>query len=199
MRQNKGPSRRREKNLGVRYLLCDTSEQIKVKLEGGEWVRSPTRCLEKALDGKPATIVVHFRKMTIAERETFLELCVALKRNNRTGQTPLLALLDAKNRDLVEALERVGVDFVRFIGGTTLSSSRIIEIIDGLGTEDRVERQLTILCPNLHYDAIDASREMTVCGAYLDRMVLGGSWLHEVCETGEHLRCPYYLKPRVKS
>jgi hypothetical protein len=184
---------------GIRYLLCDSSGRIEPELQGRESVCGPIQCLEKALDRKPATIVVHFREMPITERETFLELCAALKRSSRTGKTPVLALLHTKHRGLMDALERAGVDFARFIGETTLTSSLMIQIIDRLADDDRVERQLTILCPYLHYDAIDERREMTVCGAYLDRMVLEGSWLHGVCETGEHLRCPYYLKPRVKS
>ena len=61
------------------------------------------------------------------------------------------------------------------------------------------ERQLAALCAYLHYDIIDARREMKVCGAYLDRMVLGGLWLSEVCQTEGHLQCEYFLNPRLKS
>jgi hypothetical protein len=183
----------------IRYLLCDSSGQIELESKDGEWVQSPIRCLDRAVEEKPAIIAVRFRQMPIRECEALMELFVTLKRNSHTRNTPVLALLHAKHRRLMEALARAGVDFAMFIGETTLSSGRMIEIIDGLGIQDRVERQLKMLCPYLHYDAIDESLEMTVCGAYLDRMVLGGNWLHEVCETSEHLHCQYYLKPRVKS
>jgi hypothetical protein len=61
-----------------------------------------------------------------------------------------------------------------------------------------LQRYLAVLCPFLHYSRIDSQREMTVCGAYLDRLVLGGRWLREVCETEDHLHCEYFLNPRLK-
>jgi len=61
----------------------------------------------------------------------------------------------------------------------------MIKMIDRLGHEDQVERQLAKLCPYLHYDALDACHEMTVCGAYLDRMVLGGQRLQKVLRNGK--------------
>jgi hypothetical protein len=162
-------------------------------------VRSPTQCLDRAVEGKPRIIVVRFGSMLIQQRDALVELCAVLKRNSRTRKAPLLVLLHEKHRGLIENLRRAGVDFVKFIAETPLSSSLIIKMIDRLGTEDRVESQLANLCPYLHYDALDATHEMTVCGAYLDRMVLGGKWLHEVCERGSHLRCEYFLNPRFKS
>jgi hypothetical protein len=111
----------------------------------------------------------------------------------------LLALLHEKRRGLIENLKQRGVRFVKFIAERHLHSTLMIELINGLSADDRVERQLTILCPYLHYDALDASREMTSCGAYLDRMVLGGKCLREVCETEDHSGCKYSLNPRLKS
>ncbi|MDQ1335890.1 MAG: hypothetical protein QG552_2840 [Thermodesulfobacteriota bacterium] len=198
MMQMKRDLGNRQGEQGLRCLLCDSSGHMELKPEGGEWVRSPIQCLDRAMEGKPVIIAVRFWKMPMRERETLVELCAALKRNSRTRSTPVLALLHTKHRGLMEALKRAGVDLARFIGETTLSSTRLIEIIDGLGTEDRVERQWTLLCPYLDYDAIDSCHEMTVCGAYLDRMVLGGKRLHEICETEDHLHCEYYLNPRIK-
>lgn len=183
----------------LRYLLCDVSGRFEPKSAGEKWVRSPTQCLDRAIEGKPRIIVVRFGPMLIQQRDALVELCVVLKRNTRTRKAPLLALLHEKHRGLIEDLKQAGVDFVKFIADTPLRSSLMVIMIDGLGTEDRVERQLTMLCPCLHYDALDASHEMTVCGAYLDRMVLGGKWLHEVCETENHLTCKYFLNPRSKS
>ena len=199
MIQTKHDSRKAQAGQNLRYLLCDGSGRFEQKSERGEWVRSPTQCLDRAVEGKPGIIVVRFGPMLIQQREALVELCAVLKRNSRTRKAPLLALLHEKHRGLIEDFEHTGVDFVKFIAETPLSSSLMIEMIDGLSTDDRVKRQLTMLCPYLHYDAIDACHEMTVCGAYLDRMVLGGKWLHEVCETENHLRCEYFLNPIFKS
>jgi hypothetical protein len=151
------------------------------------------------VDGKPRITVIRFGEMEIPERAALVELCGALKHNRLTHQTPVLALLPVKHRKLMEDLERAGVDFVRFMGEETLSASLMIEIIDGLGPDDRAEHQLQVVCGYLHYDIIDTRHEITVCGAYLDRMVLGGKYLHEICQTEKHLQCGYFLNPRVRS
>jgi hypothetical protein len=197
--QTKHDSRKVQTEKDLRYLLCDISGRFEPKSEGEEWVGSTTQCLDRAVEAKPRTIVVRFGPMPIRERETLVELCVVLKRNTRTRNAPLLVLLHEKHRGLIEDLKRAGVDFIKFIAETRLSSSRMIEMIDGLGPDDRVDRQFEMLCPHLHYDAIDACHEMTVCGAYLDRMVLGGKWLHKVCATEHHSTCKYFLNPRLKS
>ena len=199
MIQTKHASRKVQARKNLRYLLCDVSGRFEPKSVGEEWVRTPTQCLDRAVEGKPHIIVVCFGRMPILQRDSLVELCVVLKRNTRTRKAPLLALLHEKHRGLIEDLKHAGVDFVKFVAEKPLRSSLMVKMIDGLGTEDRVERQLTMLCPCLHYDAIDDCREITVCGAYLDRMVLGGKWLHEVCETEDHLTCKYFLNPRSKS
>ena len=187
----------------VRFLLSDCSGQSELTSDDGEVVHSPLQCLDKAVDGNPEIIVVRFGEMPIWEREALVELCATLKRNSHTQQIPVLALLPAKHRGLMEELARAGVDFIKVIiqvlGEATLSSTLIREIIEALGADDRVEHQLAVVCPYLHYDIIDVRHEMTLCGAYLDRMVLGGHRLHEVCETGNHLQCEYFLNPRLKS
>ena len=99
-----------------------------------------------------------------------------------------------------EALDHEGVDFVKYVvADTTLDSNKMRKIIHELGPDDRLERHLEVVCPFLHYNETDSKHEMAVCGAYLDRMVLGGRRLHELCETEDHLHCEYYLNPRRKS
>jgi hypothetical protein len=76
-----------------------------------------------------------------------------------------------------------------------LESTQLQGIIEGLGPDDCLARHLAILCPFLYYREIDSQHEMTVCGAYLDRMVLGGRRLRELCQTEDHLHCEYFLNP----
>ncbi len=183
-----------------RLLLCDTSGDVsESSAPDQEWIPTAIQCLDKAVEGKPEIIVVRVGRVPLAEREALLELCAVLKGNSHTRTCPILALLPSKHRKVLEDLWRVGVDFARFIGDAALDPLRIRDIIKELGPDDRLERHLAVLCPFLHYDVIDSEHEMTVCGAYLDRMVLGGRRLHEICETEDHLHCEYYLNPRLES
>jgi hypothetical protein len=183
----------------LRFLLCDTTGNVERSSPEGQWVPSPIRCLDKAVDEKPGIIVIRFGQMPIKEREVLVELCNALKRNSHTQQYPVLALLHSKNRKLIEDLDRAKVDYARNIGEIALNSKQMREIIQKLGPNDRLDHHLEALCPYLRYSEIDSRHEMAVCGAYLDRMVLGGRWLHEVCETENHRHCEYYLNPRIGS
>jgi hypothetical protein len=185
---------------GPRFLLCDTTGNVGEPSSSDEaYAVSPIQCLNKAVDLNPELIVVRFDDMRIRERESLVELCAALKHNRHTRNRSVLALLHSKHRKLIEDLNRAGVNFVKFIGQTYLDSNRMRKIIDALGPDDRVGRQLEIVCPFLHYSKIDSKHEMTVCGAYLDRLVLGGRRLQELCGTVDHLHCEYYQKPRGKS
>jgi hypothetical protein len=197
--ETKHGSRRARTGKNLRYLLCDISGRFEPKSEGEEWVGSTTQCLDRAVEGKPGIIVVRFGPLLIQQRDALVELCFVLKQNSRTGKSPLLALLHEKHRALLGDLKNAGVDFIKYIAEKPLTPFLIIKMIDRLSTEDRVDRQLTLLCPYLHYDALDACHEMTVCGAYLDRMVLGGTWLHKICETEHHSTCKHFLNPRGKS
>jgi len=183
----------------LRFLLCDISGNVgEMSSPEEKWVPSPIQCLNKAIDEKPKIIVIRFCKMPIREREALVELSTALKRNIHTQKCPILALIHSKHRKLIEDLKQAKVDYVRYFDDALLDSNRMREIIDGLGPDDQVEKHLAILCPFLNYSKIDFHHEMTMCGAYLNRMVLGGRRLHEICETENHLHCEYYLNPRPK-
>jgi hypothetical protein len=182
---------------GLRYLLCDPEGRFEESaLLEAESVSSPIRCFDRAVDGGPRIIVIHFSPMPIGNRDALVELAAALKRNRHTRQCPILALIHMKHRKLLEDLSQARVDFARWIADGAPSPSRLQEIIDGLGPADRLERHLSQVCPFLHYSPVDACHELTLCGAYLDRMVLGGTSLHETCETENHLGCEYFQNPR---
>jgi hypothetical protein len=183
----------------VRFLLCDTTGNVELSTPGEQWVSTAIQCLNRAVEEHPPIIVVHFGRVPLREREALVRLTATLKRNSYTQKSAVLALLDARHRKLIEDLARARVDYVRFTGNPDLDSTLLRDIIKELGPDDRLERHLAVLCPFLHYDVIDSEHEMTVCGAYLDRMVLGGRRLHEICETEDHLHCEYYLNPRLES
>jgi len=184
----------------LRFLLCDTSGNVGMLSSPREkWVPSPIQCLDKAVEENPKIIIVRFGKMPFRERDALVELIAALKRNSCSRRCPVLALLHSQHRKLIEDLDRAKADYIRYIGDDRLDSDKMQEIIQGLGQKDRVERHLAMVCSFLHYSKIDSQHEITVCGAYLDRMVLGGRRLNEICQTDAHLHCQYFLNPKVKS
>ncbi|MFH1113512.1 MAG: hypothetical protein V1792_06290 [Pseudomonadota bacterium] len=189
----------KEAHRDLRLLICDTACNVgETSSDDEEWISSPIRCLDRAVDSTPGIIAVRFGEVPIGKREALLELAFALKRNSHTRMHPVLALLDFKHRKLLEDLNRAGVEFAKYIGGITLESNRLRSIIDGLGPADYLAGVLETMCPFLHYNVIDSQQEMTVCGGYLDRLVLGGRWLHKTCETGDHVQCEHYLNPRLE-
>jgi len=197
LKMTKSIDERLEEDLS--FLLYDATGNFEPSSSNARFASSPIKCLDKAIDKPPQVVVVRFGKISIREREALVELCSALKRNSRTRGCLVLALLSAKHRKLVEDLKQINVDYIRFVDDGNMNFEQIRKIIQGIRPSDRLEQHLEVLCPFLHYDQIDCWRELITCGAYLDRRVLGGRWLQEICETDTHLQCEYYLNPRLKS
>lgn len=180
-------------------LWCDPACDPGVNCPEVIVVASAIRCLDQAVDGRPRLIVIDFGHVTIGQRGLMVELAEALKRNSHTSNCPVLALLPSRHRWLLESLERAGVDFARYMEDENAGRRTSGEISNELGADDRLPRRLEAVCPYLRYKEIDADRELIVCGAYLDRMVLGGHRLRKICETDGHCYCQYYLNPRAKA
>lgn len=181
-------------------LLCDPAGVICDRLSCDKaCVNSPLQCLNQAVTDPPDIILICFDTLSLHRRDTLLELCAVLKMNRYTRDCLILALLNSKHRMVVDALQNVGVDFVKFFHSDILPSASLESIVESLEERDKPECNLGVLCRFLHYSEIDSQHEMTVCGAYLDRLVLAPGRLYDVCETDEHLHCEYFLKPRHKS
>lgn len=187
------------KKQGLPILYCDTTDKVK-KYQPPQIksVSSPIQCIHHAIEEKPEIILIRFGKIPIKEREALIDLCSALKTNSHTSDIPIMALLNSKHRKLLEHLKQADVNYARYAADDEIDPFSLKAIMVKLSPDDRVEKQLEIICPFLHYRKIDSIREMKVCGAHLDRMVLGGSRLHEICEIQEHLYCEYFQSQRVK-
>jgi hypothetical protein len=180
------------------YLVCDASGGTGTD-SNGLWTRSPLICLEKALETVPDMILIRFLEPDNPIREIYVELCEVLKRNRRTRDCAVTVLLSSKDRSLLDRLHSAGVDYAATVSGDGLDDRKVLDILGSLGDGQRVDHCRDTLCPYLRSVALDESRAMTVCGAYLDRMVLGGRRLHELCETENHAGCEYFQNPRVRS
>ncbi len=181
-------------------LVCDPGGASDGRPSPGkdEWVHSAVHCLHRAVDGAHDVVVVCFGDASIGNRAALVELCAALKQNSHTRERPVLALIRARHRGLIEDLERAQVDFVCVVGEADLDPAAVRAILQEVGPDDELPRFLDTLCPLIHYCADDAEHELAVCGGYLDRLVLGGNRLRRICETREHLRCEYFLSPKPK-
>ena len=182
----------------LRFLLCDNTTNVELTSPDGQCVHSPVECLERASESAADVIVVRFAQAPVSKREALVILCAALKNNPRTKGVPILALLHSEHPQLLEDLYRARVDFVRYIGDATPSGALIRDLMNDLDQEDRTERQVLAVCPFIHHVMIDSRREMRVCGAYLDRMVLGEHRLRTLCRREKHLECEYFVNPRQK-
>lgn len=182
----------------MRLLVCDISGEIQGVDIGSDTllVKSAVQCLDHAVVDRPDAVVIRFGDITLRERGALIELCGILKQNPYTKGICVTALLCLKNRFVVERLRNTGVNYIRFLA---IGKPYQVEI-DAASVKPESKKQLDflleLLCAYLHYCKIDSRHEMPVCGAYLDRKVLGGQRLHEICETGKHRLCKYYLNPR---
>jgi len=181
------------------YLVCDPSSKTDDADHNGLWTRSPLGCLEAAIETVPAMILIRFPVPGDPIRETCLELCNVLKRNRRTRSCAVTALMPDNDSTLMDGLRSAGVDYAVTLPCCGLDDGKIRDILGSLDETHRVAHCRAPLCPYLRDIPIDEFRTMTVCGAYLDRMVLGGRRLHELCETQNHVGCEYFQNPRVRS
>jgi hypothetical protein len=180
-----------------RYLLLDQDGDAGEECPGEERVFTPARCLERAAEGDVRLVALLFKSGSNARRAALVELISILKRNESTCGLTIVAFLPARHRLLIEALKRAGADFVQLLGEGAANSFCVGDALHCLGPEDRPEHHLSEICPHINYSDIDSHLELALCGAYRNRMVLGGPRLQSTCATAGHLACEYYLNPRL--
>lgn len=185
--------------MNQKFLICDITQKKAASFSDMEWAGSPIQCMDRALEWKPDVIVISFINISIKERKALIELSSSLKRNAYTKNCIVLAVLPSKHRRLVEELIHTGVDYIVYFSETGLDHDLIHELIRSIKVKDSPDLKLETLCPFLNYRKIDSQHEMIICGAWRNRMVLGGKWLHELCETDNHLHCEYFLNPVTES
>lgn len=190
---------RDERKTAQQYLVCDASGNVDKTALPEFWTRSPLRCLEAAIETVPDMVLIRFPEFNDPMLQIYMELCEMLKDNRRTRGCLVTALMPGKNTVLVDRLHSAGVDYARTVSNGRLDAGMVQEIMGSLNDEDRISHCRNRLCPYLRNVALDEDKSMTLCGAYLDRMVLGGRRLHELCETENHAGCEYYQNPRVRS
>ena len=185
----------------AKILVCQLDERAEiVKSDGMTVTYSPVSCLNAATMKAYGLIILCFSTRSIRAHHGIIELCRCLKSNSLTHKTPLFASIDRWHRAVAGQLNEAGLDFM----GVRQFQNRIDpeHIADRiLKTEISVHinQIMSRLCPFLNYTPLNGRCELITCGAWRNRMVLGGKRLHEVCEAENHLHCEYFLNPRPKS
>ncbi|HEJ84137.1 MAG TPA: hypothetical protein ENO25_06165 [Desulfobacteraceae bacterium] len=180
----------------MNILICDTTGMVETTASDQIVRNSPISCMQAEYDNHFDLIVIVMRPKKIRERNALLELCYALKEGEKSRTTPLLVLLPAKHRSVLEHLQKAGVDFVAIVDWKTMSAEQLSRIMHHLNDSRRPLRILKGICPYIHYQEIDNRRELALCTADRCRLVLGPTRLAGLCEIPDHVYCPYFKEPK---
>jgi hypothetical protein len=103
-----------------------------------------------------------------------VELCGVLRTNPYTREKAFIVVLPGKHRQLLARLQKVGVKYVMIAEkGDLLLQDRLATLDLPLNHNYRIESLLLEICPFINYLPINSRRELILCGAYRNRLVLG--------------------------
>ena len=169
-----------------------------INCEETQIVQNPMECFSRAVSGRTELIAIVFSARNMSARHGVLELCRCLKNNPLTREIPVVVLMETIHREMMVKLQETGVTlFKNYIADITIDLNRIKDLVKRGDPSIFIRETIKKLCPALNRIGSDDQEELTVCGAYMNRMVLGGKRLHEVCETLNHLHCEYFLNSRI--
>lgn len=130
------------------------------------------------------------------EKETLLELCTVLRTSPVTRDLALGCILHERHREVLANLSKAEVCWVSFISADQpILPTLLMSPESGDERWLRLDNALREICPYLNYLPVEGGREMCVCGAYRNRMVLGRATLRDLCQAARHDNCPYFLEP----
>jgi hypothetical protein len=132
------------------------------------------------------------------ERDALVELCGLLRSNHHSREKTLIAVVGGRHRELLNRLEKVGVRYVMTAEPGGDLAHRLATLDLPLSNVYRVESLLMEICPFVNHLPINSCRELILCGAYRNRLVLGPHRLAQRCEVPAHLTCEYYQSQEKK-
>lgn len=157
---------------------------------------SPLTCLSLAEVHRPEFIILRIPYGTLELNKKLFELCGCLRKDERTRAITLAALLSYPHRELIDALKDAGADYLSFYPGETPDSAALTGIIQGLSAQPEPDVFREAVCPYLDYEVFNTNQEITLCGAYLDHLVINPQRMQRFCSREQHRDCSYFLKPK---
>lgn len=155
-------------------------------------------CMYEATSRDFGLIIICLAVNQVKLRQNMLELCHCLKTHKLTKSKPIVVSVDGLHREITAKLADAGVRYMDVrVPGASIDPDSLINRVQSNYPSVKIDRILHRLCPYIHYEPIDERSELTTCGAYGNRMVLGGQRRHEVCETEDHIYCDQFLCPRL--
>lgn len=187
------------------WLATEENDPRKILLLGGE-VRSASSSpvqinqapsiasyLSRAVSEDFDLLVLCLSARVHQERDAVVELCGILRTNRYTREKPLIVVIPGRHRELLNRLEKAGVRYVMITEpGRDDLHLRLTTLDLPLSNAYRVESLLMEVCPFINYTPLNSCRELILCGAYRNRLVLGPYRLAQRCEVPAHLTCEYY-------
>jgi len=179
-------------------LVCRLGQTPEIMgCEETQIVQNFTECFKRAVAGKTELIAIIFSARNISARFGVLELCRCLKNNPLTKEIPVVVLMETIHREMMVKLQETGATlFKNYKAGITIDLNWIKALAKEGDPSADIREAIKKLCPALNHTGLDGQEELTVCGAYMNR-VLGGKRLHEVCETLNHLHCEYFINSGI--
>jgi len=178
-------------------VYCELAfDEVPAKDDEIRYTDSPLTCLSLTEVHRPEYVVIRFPYGTLDLNFKLFELCGCLKRDARTRAIPLLALLSFPHRALIEALQEAEVDHLLFYPGDPPGSQALTDLVKSLPGLPGPARFRESVCPYLDYEVFNTNNEITLCGAYLDHLVINPQRLQRFCSQDQHRECSYFLKPK---
>jgi hypothetical protein len=106
--------------------------------------------------------------------------------------------METIHREMMVKLQGSGVTlFKSYKADIVMDLNRIRDLVKRGDPSMLIRETIKKICPALNRAGSDDQEELTVCGSYMNRMVLGGKRLHDVCETLNHLYCEYFINSGI--
>jgi hypothetical protein len=182
-------------------LVCNLTQKLHVaEGPGVTLTKTPLSCLNLATQNAFSLFMMFFCPWTGSDSSRLVELCGCLKSNRLIRKTPVLVIVTSWDRGLIERLCAVKVDWIHGAGPTDPQDPMAYQSALGVpGGISEAGTVLSRLCPFLNHDSVEDGVRLITCGAWRNRMVLGGDRLRKVCETFSHRDCAFFLDPRCSS